>query len=546
VSPVQTSACFFQKTPIFQIILDFEIKTLFPSRNSNMDVYSHEPIGLEGYIVRVEVDIRRGIPGMDLVGLAATAVRESRERVRAAVRNSGYEFPQDRLLINLSPADLPKEGAAYDLPIAIKILSEAGGLPDSGNSILALGELTLDGYVKPVRGVLPGILAARDKGISCCIVPEENYQEARMVDRVNSIPISHLSDLQEILVDLREGRPYRNSNVPGIEGRKASTEPGQDFADFKGNESLIRALLVAAAGRHNILLFGPPGSGKTMAAIRFVSLLPDLDEDNSIVVRSLYSLLESVDIGRIVSKRPPFRAPHHSASMEGMIGGGKPLKPGEISLAHKGVLFLDETPEFRRDVLQSLREPSENGFVRITRAGRAIQYPSDFQLIMAANPCPCGNLGNPRKTCVCAPQEVQRYWKKLGGPLLDRIDMRIPLCAPSVFELLEGNTHDQKTLRLQVSSAIGKQVKRNSIYGFLSNSRIPPALISSLCNLDDNARKAFDVSVGMLGISARACHSVLKVARTIADLACADTISEKMIMEAISYRQFGEGDNYWP
>ncbi|MCE5256369.1 MAG: YifB family Mg chelatase-like AAA ATPase [Spirochaetaceae bacterium] len=532
-----------------------------------MEVYAYEPLGYEGCLVRIEVDIRRGIPAIDIVGLAATAVRESRERVRAAIRNSGFEFPQDRVLINLSPADLPKEGASYDLPIAVKILAASGAIPDCGQTMLVMGELTLDGRIHPVRAALPAFIRALDHDIRHFIVPVESAGElAKMRQGQGKIyPVSRISELTEIMLAIRNGLAY----VPEVQGCPMEIYPGvesagkrgscgivgsdsraPDFSDYHGNDELMRAVVIAAAGRHNMLLFGPPGSGKTAAATRFPSLLPPLTEKEAIEVGVIWSLcgkgLEAGNDSTGGLPRPPVRAPHHSASAEGMIGGGRPVKPGEISLAHRGVLFLDETTEFRRDVLQSLREPMEKGFVTIVRAGRVLQYPADFQLLLAANPCPCGNLGSSTKACLCSPMEIQRYWKKLGGPLLDRIDMRIPVRAPGPDALLSEETGRQQRLMTTAARAIRAQRQRTAEWGGISNGRLSPEQVSRFCVLTGSAKNLLIEKAQEMALSARACQSILKIARTIADVDGKMSIDDIVVEEAVGYRQFGDGEMYWP
>jgi magnesium chelatase family protein len=330
-------------------------------------------------------------------------------------------------------------------------------------------------------------------------------------------------------------------------------EPIQDFSDFRGDERLMRALVVAAAGRHNLFLAGPPGAGKTMAAQRFPSILPELEKDEALEVTSLYSLWGKKQVALV--RRPPFRAPHHSASLEGLLGGARPLRPGEVSLAHRGVLFLDECPEFHRDVLQALREPVEYGYVEIVRAGRVVRFPSDFQLVMAANPCPCGNLGVPGKTCLCSPEEIRRYWKKLGWALLDRVDMRIAVSPPKPSRLIGTSSVSPDVLRNTVRAARQYQQtrleahlkhERSARVKIYTNARIPPAMIPEVCVVRGAAERLFLSGMASYGLSARAGHSILRVARTIADIEARTEIGESAIEEAMEYRQFGDGDAIWP
>jgi magnesium chelatase family protein len=521
-----------------------------------MIVIAHEPAGFEGSLVHVEVDIRRGIPGVDLVGLAAGAVKEARERVRAAIRNSGFEFPLDRVLINLAPADLPKEGAAYDLPMALALLGASGAVPEPGRPVLALGELRLDGTVRPVRGVLPAVAAALGAGVDRFIVPEDNAAEARALRKGLVFPIMRLEEASLLLGLIRQG-----SEPPGSGSRESdealpfprSAAWEGDLSELKGQLRLRRALEIAAAGGHNVFLFGPPGSGKTMAARRFIGILPELCEDDAVQVASLYSLSGILEAGAALRRRPPFRAPHHSASLEGMIGGGRRLRPGEISLAHKGVLFLDEAAEFRADVLQSLREPVEEGRVSLVRAGSIARFPAEFQLLMAANPCPCGNLGRKGKACLCSIQELQRYRRKLGGPLLDRIDIRVPV-EPTPLEILLGPAGEPSAdVRARVEAAIRIQADRyrgearnpGGSRAASLNARLEPGRIERYCRLEPEAARAFQFAVQRLSLSSRACHSILKVARTIADLAGRTDIGEEQVLEAVQHRRLGDGEEIW-
>ena len=542
-----------------------------------MHVLSYTPWGADGVIVRVEADIRRGIPGIDISGLAEGAVREARERVRASFRNSGFNFPPDRVLINLAPAGLRKEGASLDLPIAISVMAAAGMAPVPGN-LMVLGELELSGRVRPVRGVLAAVAAGMREGITEFIVPLENSHEAAVLAGSNFFSAATLAEaVHALLVRAETGSlPENGADLPSADSPCAgekniggegvcskSSEGGTgDFSEVRAQGRYKRALEIAAAGGHNLLVFGPPGSGKTMLARRFPSIIPPLEPAEAVEVTRLHSLAgqiragsapgsfggegsgQSYHTGGLIAQ-PPFRSPHHSASTEGVLGGGRIVRPGEITLAHFGTLFLDEAPEFRKPVLQSLREPLEDRVITIVRAEGPLRLPADFQLIMAANSCPCGRLGtvinnSEDSGCFCTADEIRRHWRKLGSALLDRVGLRVPLRAPGV--LAPGGREEEcsAVIARRVLAAVETQRERFRGQAVRRNERMSPAQIEKYCPLSERAANAFGVAAEKLCLSGRACHGILKIARTIADLEGKAAIDSAHILEAVQHRRFGD------
>lgn len=498
-------------------------------------IYSCGLSGIDGFSVCVETDISNGLPAFDIVGLPDAAVKEAKERIRSAIKNTGFRFPAKHIVINLAPASKRKEGSGYDLPMALSIIcaTEQIYAPDLSKCAF-FGELSLDGTVQPINGILPMVISAYKSGFTDMFVPTENADEAAVIEGVNIYPVSslkalcdHFCDIQKINVHKIDLTNYFASSASNV----------LDFCDVKGQENVKRALEIAAAGNHNVLLIGSPGTGKTMLAQRMPSILPDLSFDEALEVTKIHSIAGFLPKDQPLILNRPFRSPHHTISSAGLSGGGSTPKPGELSLAHNGILFLDELPEFRRDSLEVLRQPLEDGNVTISRVNATLTYPCNIMLIASMNPCKCGYFGDSRRQCTCTPTQVNRYRSRISGPLLDRIDIQVEVSNVDYDDLSSTeNSETSAEIKKRVNKTRKLQLERYKDYNIYSNSQLDAGMLKKFCPLGEEENAILRAAFDNLGLSARAHSRILKVARTIADLENSENIKSEHIAEAIQYR----------